>query len=107
MLQTGLFIAEPAINRDMIIEYDRAKNLRNITQRGLPFDAASQFDFVSATFELDRRHEYGEHRVRAVGKIRGRVHVLVFTEIPGGIRVISLRKANPREVRRYETKTRS
>lgn len=65
MPQTGLFIAKPAINRDMIIEYDRAKNLRNIAQRGLPFDAASQFDFVSATFELDQRHEYGEHRVRA------------------------------------------
>lgn len=91
----------------MIIEYDQAKNLKNIAQRGLPFDAASQFDFISATFELDQRREYGEHRVRAVGKICGRVHVLVFTAVPGGIRVISLRKANPREVRRYETKTRS
>ncbi len=32
----------------------------------------------------------------------GRVHALVFTEIAGGIRVISFRKANKREVVEYE-----
>ena len=30
-----------------------------------------------------------------------RLHVLCFTEIPDGIRVISFRKANAREVKRY------
>ena len=31
-----------------------------------------------------------------------RFHVLVFTETPSGIRAISFRKANRREVRQYE-----
>jgi uncharacterized DUF497 family protein len=35
--------------------------------------------------------------------IEGRLHALVFTETVDGVRVISLRKANAREVKRYET----
>ncbi|WP_267912117.1 BrnT family toxin [Melaminivora jejuensis] len=31
-----------------------------------------------------------------------RLHVLCFTPTPGGIRIISFRKANAREERRYE-----
>lgn len=38
----------------------------------------------------------------ALGLLDGRLHVLVFSEIPGGIRVISFRKGNNREVKRYE-----
>jgi uncharacterized DUF497 family protein len=34
--------------------------------------------------------------------VDGRVHALVFAEAVAGIRVISFRKANAREVRRYE-----
>jgi uncharacterized protein len=37
----------------------------------------------------------------ALGQIGERLHVLCFTPIEGGIRVISLRKANDREVSRY------
>ncbi|OXE37117.1 MAG: hypothetical protein CGW95_03505 [Phenylobacterium zucineum] len=39
----------------------------------------------------------------ALGKLDARVHLLVFCEAPEGIRVISFRKANAREVKRYET----
>jgi len=35
-------------------------------------------------------------------KRAGRVHVMVFTPRGGTVRLISLRKANRREVRRYE-----
>jgi len=41
----------------------------------------------------------------AVGLLEGRLHVLCFTETPDGIRVISFRKANAREVRRHEQET--
>ncbi len=34
--------------------------------------------------------------------LASRVHAIVFTEIAGGIRVISFRKANKREVVEYE-----
>lgn len=65
--------------------------------------AADGFDWESAMLKEDTRHEYPERRFVAVGLIGQRLHVMCFTPISGGIRVISLRKANAREVRRYES----
>ena len=58
-------------------------------------------------FVVDARHDYGETRLRALGLLDGRVHVLVFVEAASGIRVISFRKANKREVSHYEKETQS
>lgn len=86
----------------MEVSFDPAKNERNIRERGLSFALAGQLDFETALFQPDTRRDYGEHRVRVLGRLKGRVHALVFVETPGGIRVISFRKANAREVRIYE-----
>jgi uncharacterized DUF497 family protein len=51
---------------------------------------------------LDDRREYGELRLVALAPMAGRLWVVVFTDRPEGRRVISLRKANLREYRRYE-----
>ena len=45
---------------------------------------------------------YPEQRFVAVGYLEDRLHVLCFSETNLGIRVISLRKANQREEKRYE-----
>lgn len=86
----------------MEVSFDPAKNERNVRDRGLSFERAADFDFESAVFQLDTRRNYGESRMRALGRVAGRVHVLVFAETAQGIRVISFRKANAREVKRYE-----
>jgi uncharacterized DUF497 family protein len=83
------------------ISFDPAKNERNIRERNLPFESASEFNFENAIVQTDSRQEYGETRYVALGKLRGRLHVLCFTETADGIRVISFRKANDREVRNY------
>tara|TARA_B110001454_G_C12515498_1_gene348717 strand:+ start:293 stop:571 length:279 start_codon:yes stop_codon:yes gene_type:complete len=83
------------------ITYDPAKNQRNIDERQLPFDQASKFDFESALIQVDARRDYSETRYIALGLLHGRLHVLCFAETHDGIRVISFRKANPREVSRY------
>ena len=67
----------------------------------LPFDLVSEFDFETAHIQTDSRHEYGETRFIALGHLHGRLHVLCFTETADGIRVISFRKANTREIKRY------
>lgn len=85
----------------MQITYDPAKNQRNIEERQLPFDHASKFDFESALIQVDARRDYSETRYIALGFLDGRLHVLCFTETHDGIRVISFRKANSREVSRY------
>lgn len=50
----------------------------------------------------DDRKEYSERRFQALGYINDRLHMLVFTPRNGKVHVISLRKANVREVGRYE-----
>lgn len=52
-------------------------------------------------FTEDTRFEYPERRFVGVGWLDSRLHVICFTPIAGGIRVISFRKANGREVKRY------
>jgi uncharacterized protein len=89
----------------MKIEFDPTKNSQNIHERGLSFEQAHEFNFESALFEVDDRKDYGEIRFRAFGYFEQRLHTLVFTAIKGGIRVISFRKANNREVKHYESKT--
>lgn len=80
----------------MIIEYDKAKNQRNICERELSFEDARCFDFNTAVIEADVRKPYPEIRYVALGYLRERLHVLCFSPIRGGIRVISFRKANAR-----------
>ena len=85
----------------MRISYDPAKNEQNIRSRGLSFDSAADFDFEGALYAVDERREYGETRYIAIGMLGVRLHVLCFAETADGIRVISFRKANAREVKRY------
>jgi hypothetical protein len=89
----------------MQIFFDAAKSERNAWERGLPFDRAADFDWANALVFEDERHDYGERRFLATGYLDGRIHVLCFVPVSGGIRVISLRKANMREVRKYEETT--
>ena len=91
----------------MSIEFDPAKSERNVRERGLPFELAEAFDFETALIWQDCRKPYHETRWIALGLIADRLHALVFSETPTGIRVIRLRKANSREQARYEQKTRS
>jgi uncharacterized DUF497 family protein len=83
------------------ITFDPVKNERNVRLRALPFERAADFDFDGALYGLDERKEYAEARFVAVGLLGDRLHVLCFTETADGIRVISFRKANAREVKRY------
>lgn len=81
---------------------DSAKNARNVSERGIDLvDGAKAFDFSTAVIAIDDRKEYGEVRVVASGFIGPRLHMLVFTMRGAMCHVISLRKANKREVKSY------
>lgn len=92
----------------MAITYDPGKNEKSIAERGISFDRASEFEWSGALVVEDTRKDYREARFQALGFIEGRLHMLVFTPRAGDTHVMSLRKANKREVKRYErTKTQS
>lgn len=86
----------------MKIEFDPVKNAKNIKERGLSFERSADFDFSSATYLTDDRYDYGELRQIAIGYLDGRLHFLCFVLIPDGFRVVSFRKANSREARKYD-----
>jgi uncharacterized DUF497 family protein len=81
------------------ITFDPRKSERNLRERSLGFEQAAEFDFVSASYFNELRN--GEHRLVAVGYLKNRLHILCFLPRQGGVRVISFRKANDREARKY------
>jgi len=88
----------------MNIEFDPRKDEENTEKHGVSLaDAAGlQWDLVWAI--EDFRNEYGERRMIGYGPIADRVYCVVYTERRGIRRIISLRKANRREVRLYADK---
>jgi uncharacterized protein len=91
----------------MDISFDPEKSARNEAERGLPFSMVEDFIWDTALVATDERFDYGEDRWIALGYIGARLFVLVFTETKDGIRVISFRKANAREAKRYAQATQS
>jgi uncharacterized DUF497 family protein len=83
------------------IEFDPNKSEANSARRGLPFSGVTEFDWTTALVVADTRHAYPEPRFLAHGLIGGRLHAVVFTPTATGVRVISFRKANAREVKKY------
>ncbi|QWE15126.1 BrnT family toxin [Polynucleobacter sp. AP-Sving-400A-A2] len=84
-------------------EWDMAKS--DLCQISRNFD----FTYVMSIFidsnlliEKDQRWDYGEERFRALGLLDEKVFVVIYTKRPTAMRIISARRANRREVRRYE-----
>ena len=85
----------------MKVEYDPNKNQSNVKNRNLSFDLVEQFEWETSLIWEDDRYDYGEIRFCALDYIGIRIYHLVCTFRPEVIRVISIRKANKREVNRY------
>jgi uncharacterized protein len=88
----------------MAVTFDPEKNARNIAERGLSFERVSELDWETAVIAEDTRHDYGEPRLRVMARLDGRLHAAVVTLRGEDLHVISSRKANRREVRRYGKK---
>lgn len=87
----------------MDFEWDEAKSEVCFRERGFDFAYAAQaFLDPDRMIQADTRYSYGEDRFRLIGKIDGRLFVVVYTLRQGVMRIISARKANLREHRHYE-----
>ncbi len=89
----------------MDYEWGENKLTLNLENHKVHFDMVHRFEWESALIESDQRKDYGEPRFRAYGVIDDRLYCLVFTPRGDEIRIISLRKANRREVTNYVSKT--
>jgi uncharacterized DUF497 family protein len=85
----------------MNIEFDPSKDVANQEKHGVSLSFASKLEWDTALSWPDTRKDYGEDR-RCALVIRG-VRLYFVAYVPRGKRrrIISLRKANAREVKRY------
>ena len=85
----------------MKLEYDRAKDAANRLKHGVGLDLGGQVIEIAAHTLIDARMDYGEDRFVAFGYVEDRLYVCVFTMRSDATRIISVRKANEREVTQY------
>lgn len=85
----------------MEFDWDERKRAANLAKHGLDFADVAFFAWETARVLVDDRHDYGEVRYRAMGLFNGRLHFVAFTIRGDKIRLISFRKANEKEVKRY------
>jgi uncharacterized protein len=85
----------------MRLTFDPNKNNLNIAKHGVSLALAEELDWESALIWPDERKDYGEIRMIALALLGTRVFNVVFTERGDTRRIVSLRKANSREVIHY------
>ena len=84
-----------------MVQFDPAKDAKNTDKHGVSFAAAEGFEWEQAVTWPDQRRDYGEGRIAGLGYIGDRLFYVVFAARGEERRIISLRKANQREVKRY------
>lgn len=82
--------------------WDPTKAGRNFAKHGVAFDSAWDFDWETAVVVDRSRRSDGERRQAAIGWLEDRLHTVIFTDRPEGVRLISFRRANRAEERAYE-----
>lgn len=85
----------------MVITFDPKKDKLNQRKHGISLSAASGFDWADAVIWPDQRYHYTELRECALGYLGNVLYFMTFVDMVHAIRVISLRKANKGEVKRY------
>jgi uncharacterized protein len=81
----------------MQIEFDSAKDATNKAKHGVSLALAGELDWDAALVWVDDRFDYDELRMIALEIL----YYVAFLEIGEVRRVISLRRANRREVKHY------
>ena len=89
----------------MKYSWNENKRLETIKKRSIDFAIAYDFSWDTASVIADTRSDYGEDRFVATGYIADRLYVMAFTIRGDIVRIISLRKANDREMKTYEKTT--
>jgi len=85
----------------MLIDFDPAKDEINRGKHGLSLALARELDWDNALVWADERQDYGELRMIALAPTTGVLYYVAFVDRGRVRRVISLRRANRREVKHY------
>ena len=86
----------------MEFEWDEAKDAAKRAKHGVSLAEGALLNWAVGITQVDGRYSYGETRYRRLAALNGRVFACIFTLRGARIRVISLRKANAREIREHD-----
>ncbi len=89
----------------MIVEFDPVKDAGNLDKHGLSLALALELEWDAALVWIDNRQQYGEMRMIALAPKTGIVYCVAFVDRGAVRRIISLRRANRREVKHYVQST--
>lgn len=85
----------------MRIEFDPAKDVSNKAKHGVSLVLAVELDWEAALVWVDDRFEYNETRMIALAPKTEILYYVAFVDRGNVRRIISLRRANRREVKYY------
>ena len=85
----------------MRIEFDPAKDATNQAKHGVSLFVASELDWEAALVWIDVRFEYSETRMIGLAPKTEILYYVAFVDRGEVRRIISLRRANRREVKHY------
>jgi len=83
------------------VEFDPAKDVANQAKHGVSLALAEELDWEAALVWLDVRFEYEELRMIALAPKTEILYYVAFVDRGKARRIISLRRANRREVNHY------
>jgi uncharacterized DUF497 family protein len=89
----------------MQITFDPDKDKANQEKHGVSLAAAISIEWDTALDWEDTRKDYQEKRICSPALIEDRVYYVVYVDRGEVRRIISLRKANSREARKYVDET--
>jgi uncharacterized DUF497 family protein len=85
----------------MKIEFDPEKDESNLAKHGVSLGMAGQLEWDTAITWPDTRENYGEDRQCGIGYIDLTLYFVAFIDRDPVRRIISPRRANRKEVKRY------
>ena len=85
----------------MQFDFDPAKDATNLSKHGLSLAAAAELSWDAALVWIDNRTDYGEVRMVALAPIGDMLFYVAFVDREPTRRIISLRRANRREISHY------
>jgi len=85
----------------MQVEFDPAKDAINKAKHGVSLSLAEQLDWDAALVWADDRFPYGELRMIALAPETNTLYYVAYVDRGDIRRIISLRKAERREVKHY------
>jgi len=82
-------------------DFDPGKDATNLSKHGLSLAAAAELSWNAALVWIDDRADYGEIRMVALAPAGDTLFFVAFVDRESARRIISLRRANRREVNHY------